>query len=189
MKRFIAILSLFVLTITFSACEKAKHENDDIYSRIHSRYYSIGSYNATCVVTAHTTAGSNTYECAVNYDCTSSEYEITSDDLTISLTPDKTIISKGDNKIESIASDADMYIFINTFFESYYEAEDTTISVNEKSSSNQTILECSLINPTDFASSMKLWIDNNSISPLKMQVFNKNKEITSEINFKSFNFL
>ncbi len=188
MKRFIAILSLFLLMINFSACEKKKTGNGDIYSEIHTRYYSIKSYSADCTVTAYTTGGENTYECSVDYDSSAPGYKIVSDDLTVSLTPDKTIITKGDNTIESVPSDADMYIFVNTFFESYYEAEDTTISVSENADSKQTLLECSLINPTDFASSMKLWIDNDSVLPQKMQVFNKNNEMTSEIIFNSFKF-
>jgi len=108
--------------------------------------------------------------------------------MSIVLTPEKTVISKGGNKIEAVPSDADMYIFVNTFFKSYYEAEDTVVSVGKNEETGLTLLECSCIDPTEFATSMKLWIDNASVLPVRMQIYNKNNRMTSEIIFNNFKF-
>jgi len=179
---------LFLLTINFSACEKSERQSEDIHSKIHSRYYTISSYSADCTVTAFTTGGENTYDCTVNYNKDNSQYDIASDDMSIVLTPEKTVISKGGNKIEAVPSDADMYIFVNTFFKSYYEAEDTVVSVGKNEETGLTLLECSCIDPTEFATSMKLWIDNASVLPVRMQIYNKNNRMTSEIIFNNFKF-
>ena len=189
MKKVTAILSLFLLMISCSACKNPEQKSEDIHSEIHTNYYTVGSYTADCAITAYTTGGENTYECIVDYNKDDSSYRIFSEDMSISLTNDKTVITKGENTIESVPSDTDMYIFINTFFESYYESEDTTVSAGSNADSRLTLLECSCVRPTEIASSMKLWIDNETVLPVKMQVFNSDSRMTSEIIFRSFKFI
>lgn len=173
--------------ISLSACS-ANKKTDDIYAKIHELYYDIASYSAECTVTAYTKSGENPYDCTVVYDNENDSYTVSSDDMKIHLTKDKAIISKGENTIESPSIPEDMYIFINSFFKSYYESEDTVLSVNSSKKSKSTLLECSAMNPTDYVSHMKLWLNTDTALPQKMQVFDSDGDMHTEIEFKSFTF-
>lgn len=189
MKKMKIISAVLSLMIIFTACGKSNDTRDNMYSKIHELYYDIQSYSANCKVTAYTKGGENTYECQVNYDSKNKSYTVTSDDMKIHLKSDKTIITKGQNTIESPTAGGDMYIFVNTFFKSYYESEDTAVVANAKDKSDTFMLECSAVNPTDYVSSMKLWIDTKTVLPQKMQVLGNDENVTCEVNFTKFEFI
>ncbi len=180
-----AVLSLMII---LTGCGGEKKANDDIYDKIHSLYYDIKSYSTNCEITTYTKAGQNTYACDVFFDSKENSYQVTSDDMKIHLTKDKTIITKGANTIESPSVDGDMYIFVNTFFKSYYQSEDTAVTVNAKGKSTSHMLECSAVNPTNYISSMKLWVDSKTAMPQKMHVIDSGDNVTYEIVFTKFAF-
>ncbi len=188
MKRIKIISAVLSLMIIFAACGKSDKTNDSIYDKIHGMFYDIKSYSTNCEITTFTKGGESTYACRVAYDSQLDSYTVTSDDMKMHLTKDKTVITKGSNTIESPSVDGDMYIFINTFFKSYYESEDTALSVGAKEESRLHMLECSAINPTDYIASMKLWVDAQSAMPQKMQVIASDESISCEVNFLDFKF-
>lgn len=174
--------------INVVGCSENNSEETNIHDKIHSLYYNIKSYSAECKITLYTKAGSNTYDCMVKYDSDSNVYMVNSDDMSIVLSDQKCIISHGENTIESPPSQTDMYIFVNTFFKSYYECEDTAINVAAKPNSDSVLLECSIINPSPYATQMKLWINKKTVKPEKMQVFDSDNAVIAEIGFKNFDF-
>lgn len=174
--------------ISLTACSGEKIKPDNIYDKIHSLYYDIQSYKTSCEVTVYTPGGENSYNCDIIYDKDADNFEVVSEDMKIFLTKDKTIISKGGNTLESPSMPEDMYIFINTFFKSYYESEDTVLSVNSPEKSDLMLLECSAVNPTEYISAMKLWIRKDTAIPVRMQVLGKDGNISTEIEFKDFTF-
>ncbi len=188
MKKMKIISALLSLMIIFSACSSEKNTNDNIYSKIHDLYYDIQSYSASCSITSYTMAGKNTYDCKIDFDKKNNSYTITSDDMKIHLGSDKTIITKGQNTIESPTAPGDMYIFINTFFKSYYESEDTVAATSNADKSKTILMECSAVNPTDYAWAMKLWVDTKTVLPKKMQILSRDQSITNEIEFLKFEF-
>lgn len=187
MKKRWFIIAVLSLMTTLCSCS-AKTGNDDIYSKIHNLYYDMNSYSASCTVTAFTPGGENTYNCDIHYDKKNGNYDVLSEDMRIVLTKDKTIITKGQNSIESPSIPGDMYIFINTFFKSYYESEDTSVSVNGAKKSKTVLLECSALNPTDYITSMKLWVNSKTAMPHKMQVLGSDEKVNTEIIFNKFLF-
>ncbi len=187
MKKIRLISSMLLLMISLSACTADK-STDDIYSKIHELYYDIASYSTECTITTYTKSSENPYDCTIDYDKENDSYTVASDDMKIHLTKDKAIITKGQNTIESPSIPEDMYIFINSFFKSYYESEDTVLSVSASNESKATLLECSAMNPTDYVSQMKLWLNSNTALPKKMQVFDSGGNMHTEIEFKSFSF-
>lgn len=189
MKKGLLIFVTILLTAALCSCAATTQSTEDIHAKIHEKYYNIGTYTTNCSITSYSGNVENTYECDIEYNSAESSFKITNDDMIINLCKDKTIITKGPNKLESIASQEDMYIFINTFFKSYYESEDTIINVVSNNNSDVTLLECSVINPSEIASSMKLWINNDNVLPVKMQVFNQKGNVSTEIIFKNFNFI
>lgn len=178
---------LLLLTMAV-ACGSNTPSAENIHRRVHEAYYDVDSYSARCMVTAYTAGGQNNYECSVNYNKDNNSYTVVSQDMKIDITNDKTVISKGENVLEAPSSNDDMSIFVNTFFKSYYESESTSLSVSGKNDSDTTLLECELINPTENTSHMKLWVDNATALPVKMQVFGKDDFMNTEITFEEFKF-
>ena len=188
MKKLRLISFFILLMISLTACSGGKIKPENVYDKIHSLYYDIQSYKTSCKVTVYTPGGENTYNCDITYNKDEDNYEVVSEDMKIFLTKDKTIISKGSNTLESPSMPEDMYIFINTFFKSYYESEDTVVNVNLPKKSNLVLLECSCVNPTTYISSMKLWVDGESAKPVRMQVLGDDNKVSTEIEFTNFSF-
>ncbi len=189
MKKIWFVLPSLLLMISLIACSGGKDKTDSIYDKIHSLYYDMESYRTSCKVTVFTPGGENSYDCDIQYDKDAQSFEVVSEDMKIFLTKDKTIISKGGNTLESPSMPEDMYIFINTFFKSYYESEDTALSVDLPKESDLVLLECGAINPTEYIASMKLWIAKENALPVRMQVIGKDDNVTTEIEFSNFSFI
>lgn len=189
MKKIRLIPVIFLLMISLTACSGGKISPENVYDKIHSLYYDIQSYKTSCEVTVYTPGGENSYNCDITYNKDEDNFEIVSEDMKIFLTKDKTIISKDGNTLESPSMPEDMYIFINTFFKSYYESEDTVLNVNLPEKSELVLLECSTINPTEYISSMKLWLNAKSAMPIKMQILGNDSKVSTEIEFLDFSFI
>ncbi len=188
LKKIALVALVLLLLISASGCSTA-HEAENIHRRVHAAYYDVPSYSARCTVTAYTAGGQNDYECTVDYDKATNSYSVVSDDMKMNITGDKTVISKGENVLEAPSSDDDMSIFVNTFFKSYYESEKTSLSVAANNDADSTLLECDVINPTEHTSYMKLWVDNESAHPVRMQVYGKDNFMNTQIVFEEFNFV
>ena len=183
-KKFLTPIA-FLLLISFAGCN-SQPASESIHKRVHKAYYDMPSYSAKCLVTAYTKGSQNDYECSVFYNKDNDTYRLISNDMQIVIESEKTKISKGDNELLVSSSDDDMAIFLNTFFKSYYESESTSLSVSENKETTFTVLECDVINPTSSMAHMKLWVDNETARPLRMQVFGKDNFLNTEVTFKEF---
>jgi len=188
LKKLLTISTILFLTINFVGCSDKQNTQDSIYEKIHELYYNIKSYKAHCTVTAYTKAGSNSYDCTVHYNCNDKTFSVVSENTKIFISDKRCVISNGENTIETPASKEDMYIFVNTFFKSYYECEDTVVSVNANQDTDFILLECSVINPTRYLSFMKLSINKKDITPHKLQIFDADGAINTQVEFKEFKF-
>ena len=188
MKKLLLFASVIILLINSAACGRNTQKTENIHSAIHSMYYDMDSYRADCSVTSYTAGGENTYECDIIYNKQNDEFTVESDDMKLCISKDKTKISKGGNSIETPPNENDMHIFVNSFFRSYYESESTALITSGNSKNNTTLLECDVMNPTSAASHMKLWINNKNVLPQKMQVYDKNGVMNTEIDFKKYEF-
>ena len=188
MKKAVIVTLLFSLMTFFSACSSDADETSGIYGKIHELYYDINSYTAECVVTSFTTGGENSYEMKIVYDKSKQSHKVTSDDMTVEIYNDKTIVSKGDAVIETDSEPTDMPVFPEIFFKSYYQSENTSLSVAAESDSGSVLLECETVNSTKVNSHMKLWIDKKTVKPQKMQIYDDKGNMHTQIDFKSFDF-
>lgn len=187
MKKILSCFCVLLLTISVSGCGP-DGSAENIHSKIHSSFYDMKSYTAECSITAFTTGGENTYNCTVDYNKSDDSYKITTDDMAISLSGGTATVTKGDSSMKAPASDEDMNIFVNTFFKSYYESENTSMNVAAEESGKSTLLECDVVNSSDSASHMKLWISNSTVLPEKMQISDKDGVMNTEILFNKFEF-
>lgn len=188
MKKAKLVSAVLLLMIILGACSSQGRKTDDIYSKIHDLYYDMGSYNARCCVSVFNSSSENTYECNISYNKNTDTYEMISDDMKIVLSDEKTIITKGQNTIESPSLPEDMYIFVNSFFKSYYQSEDTSLSVNANEKSNTVLLECSAQSSLKYVQNMRLWLSRDTAMPQKMQLIGDDGNINTEIVFEEFKF-
>lgn len=168
--------------INLSGCSS---DISDIHEKIHSKFYTMPSYKAECTLTVNSNKTVNNYDFVCTYDSTGNRYRIDYPDVSVILTPTDARIIKGDSVINIPSEAGHMLMFVNTFFESYYAGEKTAISANA-SDSGYTLLEAELISPTTAGHHMKLWIDNKSILPYNMKVYDKNNRESLNVKFKSF---
>lgn len=181
---FFIILPLLIV----SGCSQEGFFEESVHKRIHSAYYDPESYSASCSVCAYTKGGESKYECSVDYDKDQNLYTVVSEDMKLSIGENSTVISRGENIYEAPSSPEDMYLFVNTFFKSYYESESVSTSVSKEKENKTTLLECDVINPTSNSAHMKLWIDTETVLPVKMQVFDSDEFMHTEIIFNEFKF-
>ena len=185
MRKTFLFIQVFLLMINCIGCS-AVPSAENVHKRIHEKYYNIESYTAKCTVTAFTKGGQNDYDCEVCYDSKNDTYTVTTDDMKIEISHDVTTIQRGDSSLNAPSSDDDMSIFINTFFKSYYESENTSMTVSSLQSET-TLLECDVLNPTENTAKMKLWVLNENVLPVRMQVLGSDDFLHTEINFIEFN--
>lgn len=188
MKKAGIIASLFSLMIIFSACSSVGKDADDIYDKIHSNFYDIKSYTALCDVKCITSGGETTSRMELRYDKEKNIHSIISDEMTIEISDEETVVSKGDASVETKSQTTDMVYFPETFFKSYYESESTSVSVMAENDAKSILLECDAVNCAPHISYMKMWIDKESAAAQKLQVFDKEGNMHTEVIYKEFKF-
>ena len=179
---------LFSLAIIFSACSSENKNADDIYSKIHSRFYDIESYNALCEVTNINAGGETQCEIELSYNKENNIHKIVSDGMTVEINGEKTVVSKGDTSIETQSQDTNMLFFPETFFASYYEAENTSLSVMAGEKNNTVLLECDIINSSQRNCTMKMKIDKKTVKPLSLRIYDSEGNMHTEVIYKKFSF-
>ncbi len=141
------------------------------------------SYLAKGRITYFTNKTENAYSFFQYYDGSDRHViHYTDDDLMLYISNDG-VYSKYNNEETVRIADADdgyKYIFPDCFFESYYSKE--TSSSNNKSRYVQ--LETEIYN--DSLSSLKMWIDCESLNPFRIQVLDVDLNPLCEVIFDEF---
>ncbi|MBQ8526029.1 MAG: hypothetical protein IJ460_04865 [Clostridia bacterium] len=159
---------------------------ENMHERIHSKFYTMPSYTAQCQMTVNSNKTSNKYDFTCTYDNAGNRYRIDYPDLSVILTETDARIIRGDSVINIPSDDGHMLMFVNTFFESYYAGENASIEVSSGADSGFTVLETELISPTKFGHSMKLWINNKTMAPRTMKVYDEEGKETIAVAFEGF---
>lgn len=158
----------------------------DMHGRIHSRFYTMPSYTAQCEMTVYSNKTENKYEFVCTYDGTANRYRVDYPDISVILSENDVRIIRDDSIVNVPSDEGHMLMFVNTFFESYYAGESTALSVSGGDNSGYTELEAELMHPTAFGHRMKLWIDNKTVLPHNMIVYDKTGRQTLAVRFNSF---
>lgn len=174
---------VFLLVIIFLfGCKQT-----NIHDKIHQRFYNMPSYSTKCTVTITSNKTKNTYDVDAVYDAEGNRYRIDTKDFSVVVGKNGGIIINGSSSHTIPTKDGDMLMLINRFFESYYTGESSQKTTNTPT--DTTMLECGIVNPPEYAKTMKLWINNKTIMPVKMAVYNKQQKEIILVEFKQFNIL
>ena len=191
MKKFVAAVAAFVLMISLGACGFDGH---DVYKEIYKRYNDMKTFRAVAEVTVVNERTENVYlvrqlfaapdkfllevlepaEIAGSgYVCKNGEFVIKS--------------GFGHNEeLMSWSGLAQGSLFVNDFFEEYFKSEETAVNVSKNSDGGATVLECYLSGKNEKQFMEKLWIDNKTFLPIRMETYDINKELVVKVEFKEF---
>ena len=184
-KPYLAVLLTVSLALILCSCGA---DSADIHGKIHSKFYTMPSYTAQCDAVVKSNKNENTYHFTCDYDSASNTHEIDYPDASVTLTNGKARIVRGDLINEIPTDDSDMLILLDTFFASYYESENTSMTVGAMSaeSSGTTVLDCELTKPTKYGRTMKLTIQNKGIVPKELCTYDADGNEIIKVIFKSF---
>lgn len=158
----------------------------DMHGKIHSRFYTMPSYTAECEMTVNSNKTQNKYEFVCTYDSSGNRFRVDYPDVSVVLGENDVRIIRNDSIVNVPSDEGHMLMFVNTFFESYYAGENTSLNVSGGNDSGYTALEAELMHPTEYGYLMKLWIDNKTVLPHNMTVYDKNGRETLSVKFNSF---
>ena len=174
------------LAIALTGCTNT---NENIYQRLHKRYYNMPSYIAECTVTINSNKSTNTYNLTMTYDNRKNKYRLDYDNISIVLTDMNAMIKKNNTIVSVPVDDGYMLVLPNLFFKSYYQVENTSVTIAATSNHGKTVLESDIINPPKYAEHMELIIDNKKLVPLEMKVYDSQNEEKIHIEYIDFNIV
>lgn len=176
---------MLLLTTFLAGCTASE---GTIHQKIHTRYYNMPSYTAKCQATVISNKTQNTYALQIVYDNNGDRYRIDYDNMSLILTPSNAQIKK-DNTVMSLPVDEGyMIMILNTFFKSYYTSENASQTTGNLMN-GCTLLECDILNPPKWANSMKLWIDNKTLEPRCMKIYDKETAEKINIEYSEFKII
>lgn len=183
MSRTCGIVILIALVTSLCACGNS---SENMHEKIHSKFYDMPSYTAQCRMTVTSNKTKNDYEFVSTYDSSLDRFRIDYPDVSVLLTNTDARIVRGDSVVNIPSKEADMLMFVNTFFKSYYVGENASIDASSNTDTGYTLLETELVNPTRYGHSMKLWIRNKDVTPHNMKVYDKEGNETISVVFEKF---
>lgn len=200
MKRIIALCLLAVFAL--SGCKGIfKDAQEDLsisaYEKIQSALVEMKSYQAKATVKYISNKGTNEYE--TFQQCRSTgEYRITvtgpekvAGNVTVS---DGKVISQFNPKISGKISvgTKESYerseIFITSFMKNYLNSQEVSVTASIMDESKCTVLEAVVPGNHPYLATEKLWVDNESLRPLQLIVYDKGGSERIVVNFSNFEY-
>lgn len=181
-KKLLCFLTLMTSVTVFSACSSigSLSDNDmNIYEKIHSYYNKMECYSANLNFTVFSNKTENEYQAIQKtfgndkfYIKTKTPQSMLSVTTISNGNKTKTITEGSDYSVTLPASETLGFLFINTFFKTYYASEETALSVNSATKGNVTLLETSLSPISKNAAKITLSINNETLAPEEITVYN-----------------
>ena len=159
----------------------------DIHAKIHKRYSDMKSYAADVKITVKSNKTENVY--------TAKQFFSEPDTMSVEFNESGTlylikngmaVLKKGENELSFPAANSINYLFINEFFKLYYTSQDTAITVSSDEVLSVTRLETELIGSTSKRNSAVLTVNNKTLSPERLVIYDFGKNPVIEVDFLSF---
>jgi len=188
-KRNLAILTalLMAVVLLFSACGSgdglrgpADATEISAFERIQRMLFELQSYRAIATVEYRSNKGSNVYE-TVQHARLTGEYRIevtapeaVSGSVTVS---DGRQINQFNNRVDGRVSimvqetPERSEIFLTSFIRNYKLSEEVSVSVADMDEGVRTVLEATIPGGHPYLAIARLWVDNESMNPVKLVIF------------------
>lgn len=189
---------LFAFVLLFTGCGTSKTAKDEAaYDKIQKRLINLESYAATGTVTYISNKNTHTYE--VSQFCKmTGEYrvEVTGPEKVkgnITVCDGKTIAqfnSRITGKLIVGTQDtSERYeIFLTSFVKNYVKSQEVSVSVANMDENVCTVLEAKIPGGHPYLASEKLWVDNTTLDPVKLVIYDPDGGERVVVNFIIFEY-
>ncbi len=187
MKKRISVLFAAILTITLLCSCGAASGGHDVYSKIFKMYNSLSSFTAegTMVVVSNLTESEYPFR---QYYAAPDKYRTDFADM-ICIYADGSIYLKsaaGAQAIENYAAADRNYIFVTEFFREYFGSELAASAAYGGDEDGYTLLSVTCGGANAYRAEQRLWIDNSTLLPYKLETYDADKNPVLTIEFERF---
>ena len=193
MKKSISAL-IFVAILMMSLCSCKGSSTHDNYKEIYKRYNDMGSFSATAEITFNNGQTSASYTVKQLYKApksfaltvispkNSAGFGYSIQDGNIFIKSESGQMAEFDITSPKERSSID----IVSFFEEYYKSEETSVATDNGLSGETTVLSCYLPHSGEQRFLQKLWIDNKTYLPVKLETYNTKEEAVVTVVYTEF---
>lgn len=193
----LAFAVILIITGCRSSNDKAPTKDQTAYEKIQVQLLSMESYRSEATVEYISNKGTNSYDTFQLCKITG-EYRIevvapenVAGNVTMS---DGTTIYQFNPKISGkIAmgtkeSQERSEVFVTSFLKNYLKSQEVSISVASLGAGQCTVLEASIPGDHPYLTSEKLWVDNTTLMPVKLVVYDPDGAERIVVTYKNFEY-
>ncbi len=196
MKLLKSVLCIFITVILCVGCGKSE-ENISTMEKIQERLKNMETYECKGTLTRISNKTENVYGIKQYYKSTG-EYklELTSpDDVSGNYTVfDGTSIfqynPRVQNKIIENVPESQMRneLFLGCFIKNYFQSEDVTVETSNMDNIQSTVLEAVIPGQNKYTATEKLWIDEETLNPVKLVIYDTEGKERYIIEYSDFKY-
>lgn len=196
MKKIFSVAVITVLSVFFASCGFVKSSETPM-EKIQQTLNSMEGYYCTANLTRFSKDSEKKFGIKQYYKM-SGEYrmEMTSpDDVAGNYTvyDGKTVCQYNPRVEGKIIKDvpenkARNELFLGCFIKNYMQSEEVSIAVSKTDESRCTVLEAVIPGENKFTSTEKLWIDNETITPVKLVIYDSEGKEKYVVEYNEFQF-
>jgi len=180
--------------LLFTSCGRTEQS---VMEKIQKRLNDMESYRCTATLTRITNKGENTYGIEQYYKM-SGEYKL------IITSPDKLkgnyTVYDGESVCQFSASaggkvvadapesQARNELFLGSFIKNYLQSEEVSVDVAVMDESRCTVLEAVIPGNNKYTSTEKLWIDNETLDPVRLAIYDLDGKERYIIDYDTFEY-
>jgi len=193
MKKSISALVFAVILMT-SLCSCKGNSTHDSYKEIYKRYNNMESFSATAEITFNNGQTSvcstvkQLYKAPESFVLTVISPE-TSAGFGYSIHNDRIFIKSPSGQMadfDIISPKERSAVDLSSFFKEYYKSEETAVATSKSLSGETTVLSCYLPQPDQQRFLQRLWIDNKTYLPIKLETYNAKEEAIITVIYTEF---
>ena len=197
--RFVGVLAvaLFVMSGCASGGGHQDADGRSSFEKIHERLVGLQTYRAEVTVEYISNRGSNIYE-TVQHASIDGRYRIEiigPENVAGNVTAfDGQTVAQANPRVSgrvamSVRENPERSeIFLTSFIRNYLGSKNVSISVGSFGSGNFTVMETVVPGNHPYLASQRLWVDNSTLDPARLVIFDREGAERVIVNFKSFEY-
>jgi len=198
MKRFVFLVASLVFVLALAGCAAIQERVDaSAYEKIHRQLLNMESFVAHATVTYISNNNTHTYE-TVQHARATGEYriEVTSPpnvagNITVF---DGTTISQFNPRVDGRVSQTTsetperLELLLTSFVRNFIRSQEVSITAASVNESAATVLEAQVPGEHPYMATGRLWVDNETLKPLQMIIFDANNVERVIVIFNNFEY-
>ncbi|MCL1863626.1 MAG: hypothetical protein FWF78_08675 [Defluviitaleaceae bacterium] len=187
-KKVLQITIVLTLLAVFAACGgsdlRGPTDTEEIsaFERVQKMLMELETFRAIATVEYRSNKGVNTYE-TIQHARITGEYrvEVTAPEHvagSVTTSDNKQIFqfnSRVNGSVNLLVSETQerSEIFLTSFIKNYLQSDEISVSVSDMEEGVRTVLEATVPGDHPYLSTARLWVDNESLVPVKLVVFDR----------------